>query len=93
MSDDPAAFARMVDECCRRITPACRPLLVPAIALVFNQTWGVDGRCIQGRICPRRKSYGHVCSCPAKRLEKWVGQVGLLPAVRAEQARYAQEAA
>lgn len=88
-----ALLARTVDECCRRTPDALRPLLVPAIACILDQAWGADGLCIQGRICPRRRSYGHVCSCPARRLEKWVGQVGLLPAIEAERARYAQEAA
>lgn len=84
---DLALLARMVDECCRRITPACRPLLVPAIALTRLHTWGPDGRCTQGRICPRRQSYGHVCSCSIRRLEKWCRQVGLSDTVEAEMAR------
>ena len=87
-----AFLARQVDVICRTVRPDLRPLLVPAIALSRLHTWDTpDGRCTQGRICPRRQSYGHTCSCPIRRLDKWCHTVGLAAAVQAEMDRILTE--
>lgn len=87
-----AFLARQVDVICRTVRPDLRPLLVPAIALSRIHTWDTpDGRCTQGRVCPRRHAYGHVCSCPIRRLDKWCQTVGLAMQVQAEMDRILDE--